>query len=79
MPRQGGADDVVWIDAECCFAYHGAIACCCLLACLAAIIAADASHHAVVNCWDDPENPDRCVMTDSLSRVVFASPAFPRC
>ena len=24
VPRYGGADDVVWIDAECCFAYHGA-------------------------------------------------------
>jgi len=23
LPRHGGADDVVWIDAECCFAYHG--------------------------------------------------------
>ena len=23
MPRHGAAADVVWIDAECCFAYHG--------------------------------------------------------
>ena len=27
MPRRGGAGDVVWIDAECCFAYHGAMGC----------------------------------------------------
>ena len=24
LPRRGNAEDVVWIDAECCFAYHGA-------------------------------------------------------
>jgi carotenoid cleavage dioxygenase len=37
LPRHGKAEDAVWIDAECCFAYH------------------------VVNCWDDPTDPDRCV------------------
>jgi len=24
LPRRGSAADVVWVDAECCFAYHGA-------------------------------------------------------
>ena len=24
LPRRGTAADTVWVDAECCFAYHGA-------------------------------------------------------
>ena len=64
LPRYGGAADVVWVDAECCFAYHGAPVKCSRLT-LKAFRAADAcaARAAVVNCWDDPEHPDRCVVS----------------
>ena len=61
LPRRGNAEDVVWIDAECCFAYHGAPPACAVhvRGCRAGAESA-ARAFAVVNCWDDPTDPNRC-------------------
>ncbi len=72
LPRKGKAGDVKWIDAECCFAYHGAtreqrkaqLRCTATSSsqarCWPAALTLLRAARAVVNCWDDPTDPDRC-------------------